>query len=48
MSADVNVNVLQASVAVATANAGVEGQLIVVGAGNDDITGGVMSCTVMS
>ena len=32
-----------ASVAVATANAGVAGQLIVVGVGNDAMTGAVMS-----
>ncbi len=37
---------LQASVAVATANTGVAGQLIVVGAGNEAMTGGVMSCTL--
>ena len=36
-----------ASDAVATSNAGVAGQLIVDGAGRDEITGGVMSCTLM-
>ncbi len=41
-----NVNALpQLSVAVATANTGVAGQLIVVGTGNAAITGAVMSCT---
>ena len=34
-----------ASDAVATANTGVAGQLIVVGAGSDAITGAVISCT---
>ena len=43
-SFDVNVNALpQASTAVATANTGVAGQLIVVGAGNEEITGAVIS-----
>ena len=43
-SADVNVKALpQASVAVATANTGVAGQLIVDGAGNASITGAVIS-----
>ena len=43
-SDDVSVNALpQASDAVATANTGVEGQLIVVGAGSDPITGAVIS-----
>ena len=37
----------QASVAVAVANAGVAGQLIVVGAGSGAITGDVISCTVI-
>ena len=47
-SFDVNVNALpQASAAVATAKTGVAGQLIVVGAGSDEITGAVMSCTVI-
>ena len=47
-SAEVNVNVLpHASVAVATANTGVEGQLIVVGAGSDPITGASISCTLI-
>ena len=36
-----------ASVAVATANTGVAGQLIVVGAGNVPITGAVISCTLI-
>ncbi len=45
-SAEVNVNTLpHASVAVATANTGVAGQLIVVGAGSDPITGAVISWT---
>lgn len=45
-SAKVNVNALpQLSVAEATAKTGVDGQLIVVGAGSDAITGAVMSCT---
>jgi hypothetical protein len=35
----------QASVAVATANTGVAGQSMVVGAGNAAITGAVTSCT---
>ena len=43
-SADVKVNVLpHASVAEATANTGVAGQLIVVGAGNAPITGALIS-----
>ena len=43
-SAEVNVKALpQASVAVATANTGVEGQSIVVGAGSSAITGAVTS-----
>ena len=47
-SADVSVNVLpQASEAVATANTGVAGQLMVVGAGRDAITGAVISCTLI-
>ena len=37
----------QASDAVATANTGVEGQLIVVGEGSDAITGAVMSWTLI-
>jgi len=46
ISADVSVKALpHASVAVATANTGVEGQLIVVVAGNAAITGAVISCT---
>ncbi len=41
-----NVNALpQLSVAVATANTGMAGQLIVVGAGNEAMTGAVMSWT---
>ena len=47
-SAEVNVNAdPQASLAVATANEEVAVQLIVVVAGNDAITGAVMSCTMM-
>ena len=47
-SADVKVNALpQASVAVATANTGVAGQLIVVGAGSAAITGAVISWTLI-
>ena len=43
-STEVNVNELaQASLAVATAKTGVAGQLIVVGAGNVEITGAVTS-----
>ena len=43
-SADVNVKALpQASEAVATANTGVAGQLIVDGAGSDATTGAVIS-----
>ena len=42
------VNVLpQASVAVAVAKKGVDGQFIVVGAGSIEMTGGVMSCTLI-
>ncbi len=37
----------QASVAVGEAKAGVAGQVIVVGAGRADITGGVLSSTFM-
>ena len=45
-SANVSVNALpHASVAVATANTGVAGQLMVVGEGNAAMTGAVMSCT---
>jgi hypothetical protein len=36
-----------ASIAVATANTGTDGQLIVVGAGNAPITGAVISCTMI-
>ncbi len=44
MSAEVNVNVLpHASVAVATANTGVAGQLMMLGAGNAAMTGAVTS-----
>ncbi len=47
-SFEVNVNALpQLSVAVAIANTGVAGQLMVVGAGNAAITGAVMSCTLI-
>ena len=47
-SANVKLNALpQASDAVAVVNAGVEGQLIVVGAGSDAITGAVISCTLI-
>ena len=47
-SAEVSVKALpQASTAVATANTGVAGQLIVVGSGNAAITGAVISCTLM-
>jgi len=47
-SADVSVNELpQASVAVATAKTGVAGQLIVAGAGSDEMTGAVISCTLI-
>ena len=47
-SAEVNVNALaHSSVAVATANTGVAGQLIVVGAGKVPITGATTSCTFM-
>jgi hypothetical protein len=45
-SAEVSVNALpQTSEAVATANTGVAGQLIVEGAGRVEITGAVISCT---
>ena len=47
-SAEVNVKALpQASDAVATANTGVAGQLMVEGEGSADITGAVISCTLM-
>ena len=47
-SFDVNVKALpHASVAVAIANTGVDGQLIVIGAGNVPITGAEMSCTLI-
>ncbi len=47
-SFDVNVNALpHASVAVATANTGVAGQLIVDVAGNEAMTGAVISCTLI-
>src|SRR5450756_2279292 len=47
-SAEVNVNALpQASTAVATANTGVAGQLIVEGTGNAAITGASVSITLM-
>ena len=47
-SIEVKVNVLpHASVAVATANTGVAGQLIVVGAGKAPMTGAVISCTLI-
>ena len=47
-SADVRVNALpHASVAVATANTGVAGQLIVLGAGSAAMTGVVISCTLI-
>ncbi len=47
-SAKVKVNELpHASVAVAVAKTGVEGQLIVVGVGSAAITGAVTSCTLM-
>ncbi len=47
-SAKVKLNELpHPSVAVAVANTGVAGQLIVVGAGNEEKTGGVISCTLM-
>ena len=47
-SAKVKLNELpQASDAVAMANTGVEGQLIVVGAGRDAMTGAVISCTLI-
>jgi hypothetical protein len=47
-STDVNVNALpHPSTAVATANDGVAGQLIVVGAGREEITGAVTSCTLI-
>ena len=47
-SEDVNVNALpHASVAVDTANNGVAGQLIVLGAGSAAMTGAVISCTLI-
>ena len=47
-STEVRTNVLpQASIAVATAKEGIEGQLIVVAEGKDDITGAVLSITLM-
>ena len=47
-SANVRVKALpHSSVAVATANTGTAGQFIVVGGGNDDITGAVISCKLM-
>ena len=47
-SADVNVNALpHASEAVATANTGVAGQLIVDVAGRAAMTGAVISCTLI-
>ena len=47
-SAEVSVNELpQASDAVATANTGVAGQLIVDGAGSAAITGAEISCTLI-
>ena len=47
-SADVKVNALpHASDAVATANTGVEGQLMVEVAGSAAMTGAVISCTVI-
>ena len=48
ISLEVNVNALpQASMAVATANTGTSGQFMVVGAGSAEITGAVISCTLM-
>jgi len=47
-SAEVSVNELpQASVAVGTANTGVAGQLMVDGAGSDEMTGAVISWTLI-
>ena len=47
-SVNVKLNELpQASDAVVVANAGVAGQLIVVGAGSEAMTGAAISCTVM-
>ena len=47
-SLEINVNVLpQASMAVATANTGRSGQFMVVGKGSAEITGAVISCTLM-
>ena len=47
-SLEVNVNTLpQASIAVAAAKTGVAGQSIVLGAGKADITGAVISCTLI-
>ncbi len=47
-SIEVNVNALpHASVAVATANTGVAGQLMVLGAGSEAMTGAVTSWTLM-
>ena len=47
-STEVNVNALpHSSLAVAIANDGVAGQLIVVGAGSEAITGAVISCTLI-
>ena len=47
-SAEVSVNALpQASVAVAAANTGVAGQLIIVGVGSAPITGAAISCTLI-
>jgi hypothetical protein len=47
-SFEVNVNALpQASTAVATANTGRSGQFMVVGEGSAEITGSVISCTLM-
>lgn len=47
-SVEDNVNALpHASVAIATAKTGVEGQLIVDGAGNAPMTGAVISCTLI-
>jgi hypothetical protein len=48
ISEEVSVKALpQASTAVATANTGVAGQLMVVGSGNAAMTGAVISCTLM-
>jgi hypothetical protein len=47
-SAEVKVKALpHSSLAVAVANTGVDGQLIVTGAGSDAITGAVISCTII-